>query len=114
MNIVQWSAALDSTLWIRLTLALLHFLWLGCAIALLAAIAGRLLRRASAQTRYLANVCGLFAMAACLPAAFVLTPVPQAELPRATASAEPVTRLAELRVPLDVPAVPEPPAEVVS
>jgi len=43
---------LDAQLTVRLTQALLHFLWQGAAVALLVALAGRTHRRASANVRY--------------------------------------------------------------
>jgi beta-lactamase regulating signal transducer with metallopeptidase domain len=52
---------------LRLTLTLLHFLWQGVAIALLAAGVGAALRRAGAAARYWVFVAALGAMALCPP-----------------------------------------------
>lgn len=59
----------------RLTLTLLHFLWQGAAIGLLAALLSRVLFRATAQVRYLVHVSALVAMCACLPITFSLVTV---------------------------------------
>ncbi len=51
----------------RLGWVLLHFVWQGAMIALVSAIAFAVLRRASANLRYLLACGALLAMAACLP-----------------------------------------------
>ena len=60
---------------LRLSQTLLHFLWQGFFIALLALGATRWLRRTSANTRYLANTAALALMVACLPITFALLPM---------------------------------------
>ncbi|MDP7014993.1 MAG: M56 family metallopeptidase [Pirellulaceae bacterium] len=61
----------DETISVRLAVALLHFVWQGALIALLVAAGGRLLKRATAQLRYAANVVAMLTMLACLPATFL-------------------------------------------
>ena len=61
---------------LRLVQALLHFLWQGCAVALVTALAGRLLSRTSAQVRYAAYVAAMVVMVLCLPVTFALLDVP--------------------------------------
>lgn len=70
MNAFSWMV--DQSLSTRLTLALLHFLWQGCAGGLLVWIGGWLLRSGAARWRYTFNVAVMLAMGACLPATFVL------------------------------------------
>lgn len=55
---------------LRLATTLLHFVWQGLLLAIVAAVAGRTLHKASASTRYSINVCTLFAMLVCLPTTF--------------------------------------------
>ena len=57
---------------LRLTLAMAHFLWQGCAIAIVYAAADWLLRRRTANTRYVAAVATLVLMAACLPVTIIV------------------------------------------
>lgn len=64
MNAIEW---LGGSLSLRVTIALLHFLWQGLAVAVLVVIAGRLLRQADPRLRYGLNVAALLVMAACLP-----------------------------------------------
>jgi beta-lactamase regulating signal transducer with metallopeptidase domain/peroxiredoxin/protocatechuate 3,4-dioxygenase beta subunit len=61
---------------LRLSVALLHFLWQGVLIGLLAVGVSRLLRHRSANARYVANAVALSMMALCLAGTFVMTPVP--------------------------------------
>ncbi|MBI2826767.1 MAG: hypothetical protein HYX69_19005 [Planctomycetia bacterium] len=61
---LPWIDAKDC---LRLTEALAHFLWQGCAIAALYAIALLCLRRRSAEVRYVAGVLALVAMVTCPP-----------------------------------------------
>jgi len=63
---------LDSDFCLRLTITLVHFLWQGAAIALAMAVISWCLRRASANTRYVAGVAALVIMVACLPVTFAL------------------------------------------
>lgn len=74
---------------LRLTTALLHFLWQGCAAGGLVVIGSVLLRRAPARWRYALNVLALLLMVACVPATFVLLDGPDltstSEQPTATA-----------------------------
>ena len=61
---------------LQLTLALVHFLWQGCAIAIACAVVAGLLRQAPAKTRYVAGVIALLLMAACLPVTLLILPAP--------------------------------------
>jgi beta-lactamase regulating signal transducer with metallopeptidase domain len=80
---------------LRLTLTLLHFLWQGVAIALLAGGAGAALRRAGAAVRYWVFVAALGAMALCPVATFHtltrLEDAPQEAVPPAALSPETVS-----------------------
>lgn len=64
---------------VRLTTALLHFLWQGCLIGVIAAALSRGLRRRSARLRYAVNVAALLILAVCLPATYFLVDVPEAD-----------------------------------
>jgi beta-lactamase regulating signal transducer with metallopeptidase domain len=59
---------------LRLTQALAHFLWQGCAIAAGFAAVDWLLRKHSANARYVCGLTALLLMAACLPATLFLLP----------------------------------------
>ncbi len=61
----------------QLARALGHFIWQGCAVAVLYAVAARLLRPAAANTRYIVGVAALLLMAACLPVTLLLIPSAQ-------------------------------------
>ncbi len=63
---------LDATFCAHLTLALVHFLWQGLAIAVMAAAAAHWMRRAPARNRYLVYLLALLLMAACLPVTFAV------------------------------------------
>ena len=69
MNLARW---LESDFFVHLAQCLGHFLWQGLLIAVLATMAAWLLRRGSAQSRYLVYLTALLAMGACLPSTFVL------------------------------------------
>jgi beta-lactamase regulating signal transducer with metallopeptidase domain len=58
---------------LRLTWAIAHFLWQGCAIAMCYAVAAWCLKRRAAHTRYVAGVAALLLMAACLPVTFLFS-----------------------------------------
>lgn len=60
----------DQAFSLRLTVALLHFLWQGALIAVTAAMATWLLRRASANARYTVHVAALALMPACVAVTF--------------------------------------------
>ena len=62
----------------RLGWALIHTLWLGTALAATFAVAMAVLRRRSANTRYLLSCIALLVLAAVPVAAFVMTPTPGA------------------------------------
>ena len=79
----QASAWLGSGALVQLTWALVHFLWQGCAVAVVYAAVARGLRRGPANARYVGGVVALLAMAACLPATLWLLPTP-VEIPTAT------------------------------
>lgn len=68
-HMLDWIAADGFS---RLGVALGHFLWQGCVVALLYAVAAWFLRGASANTRYVAGVAALLLMAACLPVTLVM------------------------------------------
>ena len=79
MSTLDWllsNSLLESTGAVRLSLALVHFLWQGCAIAGTAWLAGWLLQRSSAALRYWLQVAALLAMAACVPATFAVISSP--------------------------------------
>ena len=63
------------SLTLRLVLALLHFLWQGCAVVLVVTLAARLLSPASAHIRYTIHVIALAVMVLCLPVTFALLEV---------------------------------------
>lgn len=67
---------LDHAFALRLTITLLHFLWQGTLVALVAVLASHVLRRTSAQSRYLLNVTALLLMAMCVPLTFARVSVP--------------------------------------
>ncbi len=66
-----------------LALVLLHFLWQGAAIAVIAAVIAGLLRGSSAQSRYVVHLAAMLLMAACLPITFAFV---AARAPHATDS----------------------------
>ena len=68
---VSW---LNEEYCLRLTQALAHFLWQGCAIAAGFAAVNWLLRKHSANARYVCGLIALLLMAACLPATLFLLP----------------------------------------
>ncbi len=70
MNTLSW--IVDGSFSTRLTVALLHFVWQGCAGGMLVIVGGWLLRGAAARTRYSLNVAAMLLMAACLPVTFFL------------------------------------------
>jgi beta-lactamase regulating signal transducer with metallopeptidase domain/type II secretory pathway component GspD/PulD (secretin) len=83
-------AWLGSGALVQLTWALLHFLWQGCAVAVVYAAVVRGLRRAPANARYVTGVAALLAMAACLPATLWLLPPPmETPAPPACAATSP-------------------------
>ena len=73
-QVLDWIAADGFS---RLGVALGHFLWQGCVVAVIYAVVARLLRGASAGTRYVAGVGALLLMAACLPVTLALIPPSQ-------------------------------------
>jgi beta-lactamase regulating signal transducer with metallopeptidase domain len=82
MNASDFCQALDAIKArypLQLTLALVHFLWQGCAIAIVYAGVAGLLRQAPAKTRYVAGVMALLLMAACLPVTLLILPAPPME-----------------------------------
>ena len=72
MDAFAW---LDESFSLRLAVTLLHFLWQGVAVALLVVVVGWLLRRASAQMRYVVNVAAMLVLVSCLPVTFALVDV---------------------------------------
>lgn len=67
---------------LRVAATLLHFVWQGAALALVAVLLNQVLRNVSARARYSVNVGLLVAMVACLPLTFVSLNGPTAELAR--------------------------------
>ncbi len=65
-SIFNWNAAFSQ----QLTISLLHFMWQGGLIALFVFVAGRMLRRSSAQLRYCTNVVAMLLLLGCLPLTF--------------------------------------------
>jgi len=63
-------AFFETAICVRLTKTLVHFLWQGMAIAVLALVGAALLRRSSSRARYGAYVIALLLMAASLPLTF--------------------------------------------
>ncbi len=61
----------------RLTVTLLHFLWQGAAIGVVAAVLSQMLFRASSQVRYITHFAALIAMFCCLPITYPLVTVPE-------------------------------------
>jgi beta-lactamase regulating signal transducer with metallopeptidase domain len=79
---------------LQLVQALLHFLWQGCAVALVVLLAGTTLKRASAHIRYLFYVAAMLVMVVCLPVTFALLDVARqgaSELPSPTGASAPGT-----------------------
>lgn len=81
MNTLSW--IVDGSFSTRLTVALLHFLWQGCAGGILVISGGWLLRAAAARTRYSLNVAAMLLMAVCLPVTFCLVDLPNATVDQA-------------------------------
>jgi tetratricopeptide (TPR) repeat protein len=77
MSALSWMT--DASFSVRLTTALVHFLWQGCCGGVLVIAGGACLRRASANRRYTFNVVILLLMALCLPATFSLLESPPAD-----------------------------------
>ena len=84
------SAILNSDVCVRMMLTLGHFLWQATAIALAALGIAWMLRRSSANARYLVLLAALLAMAACPPVTFLVVGGP-AELVADTAPPAPET-----------------------
>ncbi|MBN1394859.1 MAG: M48 family metalloprotease [Pirellulales bacterium] len=78
--------AIDQGYCLKLTAALLHFLWQGCAVALLYGLATFALRHSTAAARHLSGVVALALMAACLPLTLCFLPSKQADTSPATVS----------------------------
>ena len=91
---------LESDLCLRLTITLVHFLWQGIVIALALGVMGLCLRRASANSRYVAGVAALVITVVCLPVTFALVSTPPSD------SADEVDELAAPLI-VESPDVPE-------
>ena len=80
----------DAIICERLTVTLLHFLWQGAFIGVIAAVLSRMLFRASSQLRYTIHLAALVAMCSCLPVTFSVVTVPErvsvTEVPTAEAT----------------------------
>ncbi|MCA9065941.1 MAG: hypothetical protein KDA96_22890, partial [Planctomycetaceae bacterium] len=70
---------IDQGFALRLTMTLVHFLWLGTVVGLIIACLNYILRSASAQIRYLVQVSGLLAMVSCVGTTLMLVE-PQASI----------------------------------
>ena len=68
---------------IRWLITLLHFLWQGAVIGGVAAVAGRLMRGASAQLRYAGYSAALLSLPVCVAVTFCLVDVPASPQPPA-------------------------------
>ena len=62
----------DTGFCLRLTLTLGHFLWQGSVVALLVTLAGRCLRRSTANLRYSVHVAAMLLMVGCVPVTYWL------------------------------------------
>jgi beta-lactamase regulating signal transducer with metallopeptidase domain/protocatechuate 3,4-dioxygenase beta subunit len=97
----------DETICVRLMQTLMHFLWQGTAVALLALGATALLRRASARARYNVLAGALLLMTLCPVVTFLgLEPPTCAKISNASA-AEPIPAVADLGAPAPVAETPE-------
>ena len=67
--------SLDGTLSLRLAITLLHFLWQGLALAVIAIVCNASIGRKSAKVRYWISFSALMLMLACLLATFGLVGV---------------------------------------
>jgi beta-lactamase regulating signal transducer with metallopeptidase domain len=72
---------------LRVAATLLHFVWQGQVLALVAVLLNRLLSNASARARYSVNVCLLLAMVACLPLTFSIIDGSTVEIARSNVDA---------------------------
>lgn len=99
MNTLTW--IIDGSFSTKLTLALLHFLWQGCAGGLIVMLGGWLLQGAAARSRYLLDVSTILLMAACLPVTFLMLETPAESVDRRVAVEEsPAVRGAHVEQPL--------------
>lgn len=85
---------------LRVAATLLHFVWQGAVLGLIAVLLNQLLRNASARARYSVNVGLLVAMVACLPVTFVILGGPTAELARSNSETHARPGLSAAEVPL--------------
>ena len=100
----------DARLCVRWVLVLGHFLWQAAGVAILALTAARLLRRTSAQSRYVVLVIALAVTSICPVLTFCLVDVPPLFRP-APSDAAPGTPYEEVRatpVPLPISPLPLP------
>jgi beta-lactamase regulating signal transducer with metallopeptidase domain/peroxiredoxin/mono/diheme cytochrome c family protein len=74
MNPFAW---LDESFSIRLVQTLVHFLWQGIVIAIIAKGAERIFQGSSARSKYMTHVVALLAMTCCLPTTFALIGSPR-------------------------------------
>ena len=78
----------DSELSLRWAITLLHFLWQGCMVGIVAAIASWLLKQHAAALRYWLSAVALLACPVCVAVTFSLVTVPDNLLGRSTAESE--------------------------
>jgi len=69
-------ALLGKDLSLRWVITLLHFLWQGTVVGLVAVVVGSLLRNASASTRYSLYSMALLSLPLCVAVTFVFIKVP--------------------------------------
>ncbi|MEZ6053100.1 MAG: M56 family metallopeptidase [Planctomycetaceae bacterium] len=95
MSAYSWSDWLFATplpgeLVLRLTFALLHFLWQGVLIGLLTVGVAWIFRSKSARSRYGINFAGLVALAICMPVTFAIVQIPEVSTSRSTSPVQTV------------------------
>jgi beta-lactamase regulating signal transducer with metallopeptidase domain len=78
------TSAITSDLVTRLSESLLHFVWQGGVLAMVAMLGDRCLRRHTAQSRYVFHISVLVLMLACVPATFVMLRGPYNDMPLAS------------------------------
>ena len=92
--------SLDGTLSLRLAIALLHFLWQGLALAVIAVVCNASIGRKSAKVRYWISFSALLLMLACLLATFGLVTVEGTPAPNvATLASDSVSKNVALVMP---------------
>ncbi len=83
----SWFALLAEDLSLRIAVTLLHFLWQGCAIGVLVFLSNRMLRGASASSRYALHTAALLLLPACVIMTFAVAELPDGWRSAATGDA---------------------------